>query len=81
MKPRRVVWNTYGIYPYYVANDQRSAAGVHLVQVRRLKGGDWQERILKTDGTAQAPGPAYAISEAEGEARYLTAVQRWEAEA
>jgi len=82
MKPRRSVWNTYRTleYVYDVAGDEPRQEYLQLHQVRRLKTG-WQTRVLEmeTDGSAQTPGPIEAITDAEGEAHYATAVQKWEA--
>ena len=76
-RPRRSVWNTYAAYGY---GDNPGQDGVYLHQVRRLKTG-WQERILEESGGRQTPGPAQAITDADGEAWYRTVLERWEAEA
>jgi hypothetical protein len=75
-KLRRDVWNTYATYPYThdVANDQRSAGGVHLHQVKRARSG-WQERIVQSNGSFEAAGPVSPISDADGEAKFATAEQ------
>lgn len=64
-------WNTYKTtcYTHDVAQDQRSAGGVHLYQVRKTKSG-WQERILQSNGRHEASGPIQNIPAAEGEAKY-----------
>ncbi len=74
---RKNAWNTYATtcYTHDVANDQRSAGGVHLHQVRKGKGG-WQRRICQSNGKHEAFGPVTAISDAEGEARFATAEQQ-----
>lgn len=73
----KTTWNTYATagYTHDVANDQASAGGVHLHQVRKTKAG-WQRRILQSNGKHQAAGKVSPISEAEGEASYATAKQR-----
>jgi hypothetical protein len=76
MKPRRSVWNTYAIHEYIYDVADQSQELRHLYQVRRLKGGGWQERIVQTIGPEQAPQPVQAITDAEGEAHYAAAVQR-----
>lgn len=71
---KKTTWNTYRTtgYSYDVANDQRSAGGVHLHQVRRTKNG-WQKRICQSNGQFQAYGPVESISDADGEAKFATA--------
>lgn len=64
-------WATRG-YTHDVANDQRSAGGVHLHQVRKTKAG-WQARVLQSNGKYRHPGEVSPIEDAEGEARYATA--------
>lgn len=73
---QKTTWNTYATrcYTYDVANDQRSAGGVHLHQVRKTKSG-WQKRILQSNGRFEAAGEVEPISEAEGEAKFATAQQ------
>ena len=70
------VWNTYYRtgYTYDVANDQASAGGVHLHQVRKSRTG-WQRRIVQSNGAHVAYGPTVAISEEEGKAMFETASQ------
>lgn len=68
-------WNTYATYGYTfdAAQDQASAGGVHLHQVRKTKAG-WMRRILQSNGRHKAAGPVTPIrDEAEGEAKWLTA--------
>ena len=76
---RKTTWNTYATYcyTYDVANDQRSAGGVHLYQVRKARSG-WQTRILQSNGRWQAPGPVEPVGAAEGEAHFATAQQKGE---
>lgn len=71
---KQTTWNTYRTtgYTHDVANDQRSAGGVHHHQVRRTARG-WQYRICQSNGRHQSYGPVSAIDDAEGEARYETA--------
>lgn len=74
---RKSTWNTYAItgYSYDVANDQRSAGGVHLHQVRKTNSG-WQTRIEQSNGQHSSYGSVSPISEADGEAYFATAQQR-----
>lgn len=60
-------WNTYATtgYTHDVANDQASAGGVHLHQVRRSRRG-WQKRVVQSNGNHRAAGPVLAISDTEG---------------
>ena len=71
---KRTIWTTWAIraYTHDVANDQRSAGGVHLHQVRRVKTG-WQARILQSNGKYRCAGEVSLLDDAEGEARYATA--------
>ena len=68
------VWNTYATYcyTYDVANDQRSAGGVHLYQVRKTRVG-WQKRILQSNGNYCHPGPVRPMDEQDGEVAFATA--------
>jgi len=68
-------WNTYHLTGYTrdVANDQASAGGVHLHQVRRTRGGHWQARICQSNGRHRAYGPVESITEAEGLAYFARA--------
>lgn len=59
-------------YTYDVAQDQASAGGVHHHQVRKTKAG-WQTRILQSNGTHSAAGPAHEVSDSEGEVMFATA--------
>ncbi len=72
----RTTWNTYRTTGYTcdVANDQRSAGGVHLHQVRHHRSGGWQHRILQSNGH-EAPGPVSPLEDRDGEAHYATAAQ------
>lgn len=71
---RRTTWNTYAVsgYTYDVANDQASAGGVHVHEVRKGRAG-WQKRICQSNGRHEAYGPVTPIDDAEGEALYATA--------
>lgn len=73
---RKSAWNTYytGGYTHDVANDQASAGGVHLHQVRKTKGG-WQKRICQSNGRHQSYGPTERLTDTEGEAKFATACQ------
>lgn len=74
---KKTTWNTYATrcYTYDVANDQRSAGGVHLHQVRWTPDG-WQTRILQTNGRFSAAGPVEPVRDnAEGAALFATAQQ------
>lgn len=67
-------WNTYRTtgYTHDVAQDQRSAGGVHHHQIRKTKSG-WQKRIEQSNGRWTAAGPATPVDDAEGEALFETA--------
>ena len=71
-------WNTVSIrgYTYDCANDQRSAGGVHMREVRRTKSGHWQTRIRQSNGAFTAYSPVQPINDAEGESMYATAEQQ-----
>lgn len=71
---KTTTWNTYRTtgYTHDVAQDQRSAGGVHLHQVRKTKAG-WQKRIKQINGRFVAFGPVTALTDAEGEAAFATA--------
>ena len=73
---RRDTWATYATYGYTfdAANDQRSAGGVHLHQIR-LSNGHWQKRILQSNGRFRAAGPVEPVDAAVGEAHFATAQQ------
>lgn len=60
-------WNTYHVsgYTHDVANDQSSAGGVHLYQIRKTKKG-WQKRICQSNGKHQSYGKVEKISEIDG---------------
>lgn len=77
MKIRKSTWNTYRMtgYTHSVAQDQASAGGVILHQVRRTKHG-WQERACQSNGRHEAYGAVEPISESDGEAKFATAQQR-----
>ena len=68
-------WNTYHTsgYTHDVANDQASAGGVHLHQVRRTTSSGWQKRVLQSNGNHQAAGKTEDIEDADGEAKFVTA--------
>jgi len=72
---RKDTWTTYATYGYTrdVANDQRSAGGVHLHQVRRTRSGQWQRRTLQSNGRHEAAGSVEPIDAAAGEAAYEAA--------
>ena len=76
-KLRKTTWNTYyvGGYTHDVANDQSSAGGVHLYQVRKTKSG-WQQRIEQSNGRHSAFSPVIPIDEQDGEAKFATAQQQ-----
>lgn len=75
---KKTTWNTYSIvgFSHDVANDQASAGGVHLHQVRRHAHGGWQHRICQSNGRHQAYGPVESISVEDGEAKFATAQTR-----
>jgi hypothetical protein len=64
---RKNVWNTYQTtgYTHDVANDQSSAGGVHLYQVR-LHRGAWQTRVKQSNGSHVAYGPTHDVDIADG---------------
>lgn len=63
----KIKWNSYyvGGYTHDVANDQSSAGGVHLHQIRKTVKG-WQRRICQSNGKHQAYSTIENISDAEG---------------
>lgn len=69
-------WNTYRTlgYTYDVANDQRSAGGVHLHQVRWAADG-WQHRIEQSNGGHSAYSRVTPMDPADGAAAFATAQQ------
>jgi hypothetical protein len=71
---KTTAWNTYRTcgYTYDVANDQRSAGGVHHYQIRRSRIG-WQKRIAQSNGSHTSYGPVCAVSDADGAAAYAAA--------
>jgi hypothetical protein len=77
---KATTWNTYRItaYTHDVAQDQRSAGGVHLHQVRRTKNG-WQKRIVQSNGKHMAYGETLTMSYTDGAAAYATAQTKGEA--
>jgi hypothetical protein len=64
---RKSSWNTYRVcgYTYDVANDQASAGGVHLKQVR-LNKGEWQYRICQSNGNHTSYSETEVISIEDG---------------
>ena len=68
---RKDRWNTYSLsgFSYDVANDQASAGGVHIRQIKRGCEG-WMHRVLQINGNHRASGPAEPIDAAHGEACY-----------
>lgn len=68
---RKTTWNTYRLkgYTHDVANDQSSAGGVHLHQVRKTAHG-WQERICQSNGRHKSYSDAEPISDEDGEAKF-----------
>ena len=71
---KSTTWNTYRTtgYTHDVAQDQRSAGGVHHHQVRRTKSG-WQKRIKQSNGNHTSYGETTPMTDADGEAAYATA--------
>lgn len=67
-------WNTYltTCYTYDVANDQRSAGGVHHHQVRRTASG-WQKRICQTNWLHRSFGAVEVVDDATGAALFARA--------
>ena len=68
---RKSNWNTYGMngYTYDCANDQRSAGGVHLHQVRRGKH-TWYTRICQSNGSHKSYSTVTPIDDIQGEALF-----------
>jgi hypothetical protein len=58
-------------YTHDVAQDQASAGGVHLHQIRKAKDG-WRKRIVQSNGRWTAYGPTEVISAYEA----VTLIQR-----
>jgi len=73
---KKTTWNTYATYGYThdVANDQRSAGGVHLHQVRKTASG-WQKRICQSNGRFRSYSEVSPLSDADGEAAFATVQQ------
>lgn len=73
---KNTTWNTYRTvgYTYDVAQDQRSAGGVHHHQVRKFRG-KWQKRIKQSNGRHSSFSEVAAISDDEGEAAFVAAKQ------
>ena len=71
-KTEWITYATYG-YTYDVAQDQRSAGGGPLHQIRYADG--WQTRIVQSNGKHSANGPIEAVDDATGKAYFDTAVQ------
>ena len=71
---RKSTWNTYSIrgYTHDVANDQASAGGVHLYQIRYTKHG-WQKRVLQSNGRHEAYGEVSPVDYSEGAAAFAEA--------
>lgn len=69
-------WTTYRItaYTHDAANDQASAGGVHLHQIRHTPDG-WQNRIVQANGAHRAPSEVSPLSDADGSAAFATAGQ------
>jgi hypothetical protein len=67
-------WNTYKTtsYTHDVAQDQRSAGGVHHHQIRRTKSG-WQHRVKQSNGSFASYGATVPMSDADGAALFETA--------
>lgn len=68
---RKSAWNTYRTtgYTHDVANDQRSAGGIHFHQVRKTKTG-WQLRIEQSNGKHTSYGAVTTTTDADGEAKF-----------
>jgi len=73
---RKTTWNTFrtSCYTHDVANDQASAGGVHLRQVR-WNGHQWQMRVCQSNGCYRSYSEVWAVTDAEGEAAFATAQQ------
>jgi hypothetical protein len=66
-KIRKSTWNSYWVtgYTYDVANDQQSAGGVHIHQIRKIKN-KWQKRIVQSNGKFRAISQIEDLDEKEG---------------
>lgn len=75
-KIKKTTWNTYAscCYTHDVANDQASAGGVHLHQIRHHHG-HWQTRICQSNGQHQSYSDVSPVDPAAGEACFATACQ------
>lgn len=73
---KKTTWNTYRTtgYSHDVAQDQRSAGGVHHHQIRKTKSG-WQRRIKQSNGRFESFSAVREMSESDGEAAFATAQQ------
>jgi hypothetical protein len=71
---KNTTWNTYRTtgYTHDVAQDQRSAGGVHLHQVRKTRAG-WETRIKQSNGRFSSFGASSAVTESEGVAAFAKA--------
>lgn len=68
---RKTTWNTYRVagYTYNVSNDQASAGGIHIYQIRKTNLG-WQYRICQSNGQHQSYSEVLSISDADGENKF-----------
>ena len=66
-------WNTFAERPYTydIADDQLSAGGVHLWQVRLGPTG-WQKRIIQSNGGHWAQAPIEPLDDETGKAFFAT---------
>jgi hypothetical protein len=74
MKMRRDTWTTYRVsgYTHALTQDQASAGGVILHQVRRTKRG-WQKRAVQSNGNHSSATDPSDVADAEGEAAWEAA--------
>lgn len=75
---RKDVWTTYSTtgYTHDVANDQRSAGGVHHHEIRH-RGGVWQTRIRQSNGRFTTFSPVVEVDAEDGEKLFAKAKQEW----
>ncbi len=70
-------WNTYAVYgyTYQAGTDPRATGGVHLHQVRRVRG-EWFVRVVDSNGRHRSPGKPSSCPPTEGEQHYKAARAR-----
>lgn len=71
-------WNTYREtgFMYQVGDDRRATGGRHLHQVRQSQDGNWQTRVVDSNGHFQSAGETTPVDAATGESLYAIAASR-----